>query len=110
MISVDTNVLIRIITQDDSVQYKKAYRLFEDSEIFISKTALLETEWVLRSNYSYESDRIYHAFKVILGLKNIIVEDAALSYLCIKKPRERLRFCRQHELSFKHCIRRICNI
>jgi len=48
MISIDTNVIVRLLTQDDPVQFKKSQELFKNHEIFITDTVVLETEWVLR--------------------------------------------------------------
>ncbi|MDM8548039.1 PIN domain-containing protein [Candidatus Venteria ishoeyi] len=52
MISIDTNIIIRFLTQDDLEQYKIAFSIFNSNDIFISDTVILETEWVLR--YAYE--------------------------------------------------------
>lgn len=44
MISVDTNIIIRFLTQDDAKQYKKAFSIFNTQEVFISDIVILETE------------------------------------------------------------------
>lgn len=51
MVAVDTNVLVRLLVNDDARQARRARALFEREEIFISPTVLLESEWVLRSAY-----------------------------------------------------------
>lgn len=76
MISIDTNVLIRLITGDDKTQATKAKRLFINEHIYITKTVVLETEWVLRYAYKFKADNIAETFKKLLGQKNITVEDA----------------------------------
>ena len=43
MISIDTNVIVRFLTQDDPVQFKKSRALFKNHEIFITDTVILET-------------------------------------------------------------------
>ncbi len=48
MISVDTNVVVRLLTGDDQNQFKKAKALFEKAKIGIMTTVILECEWVLR--------------------------------------------------------------
>ena len=45
--------------------------------LWISKTALLETNWVLRSLYGFEESAVCDAFTKLLGLKNVCAEDAA---------------------------------
>ena len=75
MIAVDTNVLIRLLTGDEPEQEAAARSLFEDGPIWIAKTVLLETGWVLRSLYGFEEDVIRDAFTKLLGLKNVHAED-----------------------------------
>ncbi len=55
MLAVDTNVLVRLVTRDDPDQARRAFALFKRERLWIGKTVLLETEWVLR--YSYQLDR-----------------------------------------------------
>ena len=74
MIAVDTNILIRVLTKDDPVQAKQAAQLMEDNSIFIAKTVLLETEWVLRHAYAIDRNIIQRSFRKLLGLPNVHVE------------------------------------
>lgn len=75
VISLDTNVLVRLLTNDDKAQARKAIELFREHEIFITKTVCLETEWVLRYSYEIEKSDIIGAFEKLLGLKNVHIED-----------------------------------
>lgn len=75
MLSLDTNILVRLLTGDDKVQAQKAKSLIESNEIFIAKSVLLETEWVLRYTYEIEKTDINAAFKKLLGLENLHMED-----------------------------------
>jgi len=75
MTAVDTNVLVRLLTGDDPKQAAAARSLFESGQIWIAKTVLLETGWVLRSLYGFEESAIRDAFTKLLGLKNVRVED-----------------------------------
>ena len=76
MIAVDTNLIIRILTNDDPLQAKRAAKVFESNAIFVPKTVLLESEWVLRYAYDIEKQHIIIGFKKLLGLPNVAVEDA----------------------------------
>lgn len=76
MTAVDTNVLVRLLTGDDPRQERAARALFESGQIWIAKTVLLETAWVLRSLYGYEEAAIRDAFMKLLGLRMVSVEDA----------------------------------
>ncbi|HUJ23949.1 MAG TPA: type II toxin-antitoxin system VapC family toxin [Bryobacteraceae bacterium] len=75
MIAVGTNVLVRLLTGDDPKQATAARSLFASEPIWISKTVLLETGWVLRSLYGFEQSAIRDAFVKLLGLKNVHAED-----------------------------------
>ena len=75
MIAVDTNVLVRLLTGDEPRQEAAARSLFASGPIWIAKTVLLETGWVLRSLYGFEESAIRAAFTKLLGLKNVHAED-----------------------------------
>ena len=75
MIAVDTNVLVRLLTEDDPDQAKRVDRLFGENEIFIPKTVMLETEWVLRHAYGIDKKGILGAFQRLMGLSNVKIED-----------------------------------
>src|SRR5882762_5197982 len=75
MIAVDTNVLVRLLTEDDPKQAAAARSLFAAEPIWIAKTVQLETGWVLRSLYGFEESAIRDAFTRLLGLKNVRTED-----------------------------------
>ena len=76
MIAVDTNVVVRLIVADDVAQGQRAARLFAHaSEIFITKTVLLETAWVLQGAYGFPRDQVAEALSRLAGLPNVLVED-----------------------------------
>ncbi len=75
MTAVDTNVVVRLLSGDDPKQAAAAKLLFQNQPVWIAKTVLLETGWVLRSLYGYEESAIREAFIKLLGLKNVHVED-----------------------------------
>jgi len=75
---VDTNILIRLLTKDDLEQYQTAYKLFQEEDIFLLETVLLETELVLRYSYQFEKEQIIQAFRQLLMLPNVFVENFQL--------------------------------
>ncbi len=77
MIGIDTNLLVRFLTNDDPKQSRYAEKLIKGNMIFISKSVLLETEWVLRYAYELDAIVILNAFESLLGLPHITVEDPA---------------------------------
>lgn len=74
MLAVDTNVLIRLIVGDDIAQSPRALLLFEENDIWIATTVLLETEWVLRRVYRYGREPLARAIEAIAGLPNVQLE------------------------------------
>ena len=78
MTALDTNVLVRVITNDDRSQATRAARLLSEQEsVFIAKTVLLELEWVLRSAYKIQPNAIISALRNVLAVANVEIEDEA---------------------------------
>ena len=75
MVSIDTNILIRIFTNDEPGQTHKALDIFKKNLVFVSKTVLLETEWVLRYSYKLDTKVITESFRKLIGLDNIEIEN-----------------------------------
>jgi predicted nucleic-acid-binding protein len=75
MIAVDTNVVVRLLTGDDPKQAAAAKSLFAAGPIWIARTVLLETGWVLDSLYGFDKGAVRDAFTKLLGLKNVHTED-----------------------------------
>lgn len=77
MIAVDTNVLVRLLTRDDAAQFEQVRRLFEVETVFLPKTVILETEWVLRRLYGLPSRKIIGALSSLIALPQVQCEDLA---------------------------------
>jgi predicted nucleic-acid-binding protein len=78
MTALDTNVLVRIITKDDKDQATRAVEFLSgEDRVFLAKTVLLELEWVLRSGYRYAPRDILSAFRSLLSIGNVEIEDEA---------------------------------
>ena len=75
MKAVDTNVVVRLLTNDDPEQTAAAKAFFENGPIWIGQTVLLETSWVLRSLYGFEGKNICLALRGLLGLSNVRTEN-----------------------------------
>lgn len=71
MVAVDTNIVVRLLTQDDEQQYNYSLQLFQKHDIFMPDTVILETEWVLRFAYNFKPEEICAAFRNLLGLPNV---------------------------------------
>ena len=76
MHAVDTNVLVRLFTGDDAEQTRRVAALFKKENIFVPKTVLLETEWVLRRLYKLDSKIVVSALRKLSGLANVEIEQS----------------------------------
>ncbi len=75
MTAVDTNVLVRLLSPDNPAQERAARALFENESIWIAKTVILETGWVLTSLYGFTEEAVRDAFLKLFGLGNVHLED-----------------------------------
>lgn len=71
MLAVDTNVIVRFLVNDDTRQHESAVTLFKTHNVWLSKTVMLESEWVLRRVFGFEAAEIALAFEHLLRLPNI---------------------------------------
>ncbi len=76
MIAIDTNLLVRILTNDDPIQARRAVKILQSDDIFIPKTVILETQWVLRYAYAINKADIISGFQKLLGLPNVYPENS----------------------------------
>lgn len=102
MIGIDTNLLVRLLTNDDKKQAKFAADLIENNSIFIPKSVLLETEWVLRYTYDLKPDVILSAFEKIIGLTNVTIEDLHSVIQTLKWYKEKFDFADALHLASCH--------
>ncbi len=75
MVAADTNVIVRFLTRDDAAQAARAASLLSSNLVWISKTVLLETAWVLLSLYGFTAIEVNEALKGFAGLRNVRMED-----------------------------------
>ena len=59
--SVDTNIVLRLLMGDESVQSAKAKLCFEEP-VLVTISVLIETGWVLRSHYGLGRQQICELF------------------------------------------------
>ena len=72
MASLDTNVLVRYLVQDDPGQGELAARLIGSGvragrPLFVPVTVLLELEWVLRSAFGFDKTAVLHTLSRLIG-------------------------------------------
>ena len=85
MIGLDTNVLVRYLTQDEPRQAALANRLIEetltaDEPGFVSAVALVELVWVLESGYGCDRVQVAAVLERLLRAKPLVVEGAEVAW------------------------------
>lgn len=81
MIAVDTNVLVRILVDDDPKQSAAARQWFSANEregILVDHIVLVELVWVLRARYRQPREAIAKALELLLATGGIIVPEEQL--------------------------------
>nr|VFK59786.1 MAG: Predicted nucleic-acid-binding protein, contains PIN domain [Candidatus Kentron sp. TUN]VFK63199.1 MAG: Predicted nucleic-acid-binding protein, contains PIN domain [Candidatus Kentron sp. TUN]VFK68459.1 MAG: Predicted nucleic-acid-binding protein, contains PIN domain [Candidatus Kentron sp. TUN] len=99
MIAVDTNIVVRLLTGDDRQQFDKALHLFEEHDIFIPDSVILEMEWVLRYAYAFTPDAICSAYNKLFGLPNVHTTNPTLIAQAIQWHEQGLDFADALHLS-----------
>ena len=84
MVAVHTNVLVRLLTNDHAAQAARAAAVFRAAPVFVPKTVLLETVWVLRYSYGLTDAAIARSFLGLLGLPTVTVEDVPAVHPAIR--------------------------
>lgn len=92
MIAVDTNVLVRLATGDTAAEYLAARAALAGQRVFVAKTVILETDWVLRSFYAFNAQEIIAFWDSITANEQFAVEDEAQLREALKAARGGLDF------------------
>ncbi len=89
MIALDTNVLVRYVTQDDPIQSRAATKLIDslsgDSSGFVAMIVVVELVWVLQGSYQSKRDEIVRVLETLLRSKELIVERAELVWQALRR-------------------------
>ena len=89
MIGLDTNVLVRYVTQDDPVQSPKASELIESlttlSPGFVSLVSVVELVWVLQSCYQCAKNDIVVVLETLLRTRELTVEHAEVIWQALRR-------------------------
>ena len=97
MRAVDTNVLLRILTRDDSRQVAAA-EAFIGEGAWVSTLALAEVAWVLGAVYRQAPDQVITAVTMLLEHRDLTLQDA-------DAVADALNVFRQHPvLGFSDCL------
>ncbi|MGB7296932.1 MAG: type II toxin-antitoxin system VapC family toxin [Candidatus Aminicenantales bacterium] len=77
MIALDTNVLVRLITEDDPIQARGIEAFLENTEgpYFIPDIVLAELAWVLQRRYAFARPEVGHILHDLLNRRDVVFED-----------------------------------
>ena len=80
MIGLDTNLLVRYLTQDDAAQSKQAARIIDaaieaDEDLYLNHIVVCELTWVLSRAYGYAKDELLGVLEKILAAGQFAFED-----------------------------------
>jgi predicted nucleic-acid-binding protein len=104
MLAADANVLVRYLTGDDPRQTARAKALIQRGEIFVPTTVLLETEWVLRKGYKFDTTRIVQALRTLAGEPSITLEQPLAASTAMDWAEQGLDFADAlHLAASAHC-------
>jgi predicted nucleic acid-binding protein len=92
MLAIDTNVIVRYLTGDDRKHPARAKALIEGQEVFVATTVLLEAEWVLRSVYNFQPQRLADALMAFAGLPRVVLENPPLAAIALKWAKQGMDF------------------
>ena len=90
MIAIDTNILVRYITQDDLQQAEAAENLLaiynnKPQSIFINNIVLCEFVWVLEKGYKYTQQQISSTIRIILSTEEFAFEYHNVLWLALEE-------------------------
>ncbi len=102
MIGLDTNVLVRYLTQDDTRQASAAARLLEnelsaDTPGYVCAVVLAELVWVLSAAYAATREEIADTVEGLLGAPSLAFEHKAEVW-------QALRSYRAAKADFSDCL------
>jgi predicted nucleic-acid-binding protein len=97
MRAIDTNVLVRMIVQDDARQAASA-KLFVESGAWVSILALAEATWVLSSVYELSAHELAEAIGRLLDHRDLVLQESEAVQAALTSFRER------PSLGFSDCL------
>jgi predicted nucleic-acid-binding protein len=82
VLGIDTNVLVRLLIEDDAEQTRRAQRLVlraaeRGETVVVPLLVMIETEWVLRSCYGLDKEAVHRSLRSLLETRELEFEDEA---------------------------------
>lgn len=78
-VTVDTNVLVRLVVGDEPDQMAAASQMFDEADVIaIGVQTLSELVWVLRRSYGVTRDEIAAAIRTIAASEKVVLDRGAV--------------------------------
>ena len=78
-VTLDTNVLVRLATQDDAAQAAKALQVLQKATLIAVPTpALCELVWVLLRGYRYTPEQVAQAVRTLIQVRHVVCHTPAV--------------------------------
>lgn len=78
-ITADTNLLVRVATEDDEEQAATARRVLATAEsVVVPLPCVMEFVWVLRSVHRFSRDDVARALLSLIGSSKVVADGAAI--------------------------------
>jgi predicted nucleic-acid-binding protein len=78
-LTLDTNVLVRLATQDNPQQAAAALKVLQTASLIaVPSTALCEMVWVLIRGYRYTPEQVAHAIRTLLQVGQVVCNTPAV--------------------------------
>jgi predicted nucleic-acid-binding protein len=78
-LTLDTNVLVRLATQDNPQQAAAALKVLQTASLIaVPSTALCEMVWVLIRGYRYTPEQVAHAIRILLQVSQVVCNTPAV--------------------------------
>ena len=97
MRTVDTNVLVRLLTRDDAKQVAVA-EAFVRTGAWVPHLAIAEATWVLASVYDRDPQAIATAVEMLLSHEHLTVQDTEVVAAAVAQFRQ------QPKVGFSDCL------
>lgn len=108
MIGLDTNVLVRYLTQDDPEQSERANRLIETyctrkTPGRVAMIVLCELVWVLRGAYHYDKPLVVEVLDQILATADLEVENEEVAGQALSAYRDGPADFSDYVITYANC-------
>jgi predicted nucleic-acid-binding protein len=86
--AVDTNIVARMLLDDDPIQSPLAHRIIGEGA-FVPATVLLETAWLLGSRYGFERQAVSAYLQALIEIPSISIANYETTQWALRRFSER---------------------